>query len=520
LLFLFEDFVLDCDRRELRRSRALVPVEPKVFDFLAYVIQNRDRVVTKDELIGAVWQGRIISESALATCIGAARSAVADDGEQQRLIKTLPRKGLRFIGSLHQGGQESGAVSVAESPKDRESSLASPKRPSIAVLPFQNISGDPEQEYFADGFVEDVISGLARVKWLFVVARNSSFIYKGRLVDVRRVGSELGVRYVLEGSVRKERHRVRVSAQLIEAETGIHLWSERYDRIYHDIFALQDELAMCVVGAIEPSLRSVEIERVKRKRPESLDAYDLLLQALPFAYRHTTKDAANAIPLLTKALELEPRYAAAHAYLAWCYQGRFRYGLREEDRAAAIGHARAAIAIGTDDATVLAISAFIVAMSEHDHVTAFAMFDRALSLSNSNALALSCSALIMSFIGRTEGATERAQRAILLSPFDPLNYLAYNALAVCHFLTGRYEEARASARLSVQLNPDFSVCHLFLAAALVRLGLQEEADREAQRVLALDPAFTIQRLSRRLGFAQAVAAPLADAWREAGLPDQ
>jgi TolB-like protein/Flp pilus assembly protein TadD len=519
LLFLFEDFALDCDRRELRRGPALVPVEPKVFDFLSYVIQNHDRVVTKDELIETVWQGRIISESALATCIGAARSAVADDGEQQRLIKTLPRKGLRFVGSLHQSGQKSGIVGAAESPKVRESASAFPNGPSIAVLPFQNMNGDPEQEYFADGFVEDVISSLAHIKWLFVVARNSSFTYKGSPVDVRRVGSELGVRYVLEGSIRKEQNRVRVSTQLIEAATGIHLWSERYDRIYQDIFALQDELATSVVGAIEPNVRTAEIERVRRKRPESLDAYDLLLRALPFTYRHTTKDAANAIPLLTKAVALEPGYAEAHAYLAWCYQGRFRYGLREEDRAAAIRHARAAIAVGADDATVLAISGFIVAMSEHDHVTGFTMFDRALSLSSSNLLALSCSALIMSFLGRTEIATERATRALLLSPFDPLNYLAYNTLAVCNFLTGRYEAARDSARLSVQLNPDFSVCHLFLAAALVRLGLQEEAVREAQCVLALEPGFTIQRLSSRLGFAEAVAAPLSVAWREAGLPD-
>jgi TolB-like protein/Tfp pilus assembly protein PilF len=519
LLFLFEDFELDCDRRELRRGRTLVPVEPKVFDFLTYLIQNNDRVVTKDELIHAVWQGRIISESALATCIGAARSAVADDGEQQRLIKTLPRKGLRFVGSLHQGSQKSGAVSAASSQNAHVSELAFPNRPSIAVLRFQNIGSDPEQEYFVDGFVEDVISGLARVKWLFVVARNSSFIYKDAPVDVRRVGSELGVRYVLEGSVRREQNRVRVSAQLIEAETGIHLWSERYERIYGDIFALQDELAMNVVGAIEPSLRTVEIERVKRKRPDSLDAYDLLLRALPFSYRHTTKDSATAIPLLTKALELEPGYAAAHAYLAWCYQGRFRYGLLKEDRAAAIRHARAAIAIGADDATVLAISAFIMAMTEHDYITAFTIFDRALSLSNSNNLALSCSALIMSFVGRTESATERAQRSLLLSPFDPLNYLAYNALAVSHFSTGRYESARDAARLSVQLNPDFSVCHLFLAAALVRLGHPGEAAREAQRAVALEPTFTIQRLCGRLGFAPAVATPLANAWREVGLPD-
>jgi TolB-like protein len=514
LLFLFENFVLDCDRRELRRGAALVPIEPKVFDFLAYLIQNRERVVSKDELVATVWQGRIISDSALATCISAARSAVADDGGQQRLIKTLPRKGLRFVGSVQQD-----KTSVSMSAAEPFQATTGTQRASIAVLQFQNMSGDPEQEYFADGFVEDVISGLARIKWLSVVARNSSFTYKGKPIDVRRVGSELGVRYVLEGSVRKEGNRVRISGQLVDAETGLHLWSERYDRIRDDIFALQDELAMSVVGAIEPSLRRVEIERVKRKRPENLDAYDLMLRALPFSYRHTTKDAATAIPLLEKALELEPGYAAARAYLAWCYQGRFRYSLREDDCAAAVHHAHGAIAGGADDATVLAIAGFIIALNEHDQSTAFTLFDRALSLSNSNIFALSCSALVMSFWGRPETAVERACRALRLSPFDPLNYLAYNALAVSYLTTRRYEASRDAARLSVRLNPDFSVCHLFLTAALEECEDQEEAIREARRVLALDPAFTIRRVCNRLGFAQPVARRLAAAWRRADLPE-
>jgi len=520
LLFSFENFVLDCDRRELRRGAALVPVEPKVFDFLTYMIQNGVRVVTKDELIATVWQGRNVSDSALATCISAARSAVADDGGQQRLIKTLPRKGLRFIGSVQQDDPQLGKPMAESLPAAPSRSLALPEKPSIAVLPFQNISSDPEQEYFADGFVEDVISGLSRIKWLFVVARNSSFAYKAKPVDVRRVGRELGVRYVLEGSVRKAGCRVRVSGQLIEAQTGNHLWAERYDRMQVDIFALQDELTMSVVGAIEPSLRRAEIERVMRKRPDSLDAYDLVLRALPFSYGHTEKDAAKAVPLLEKALDLEPGYAAAHAPLAWCHLGRFRSRRREEDRAAALHHAGAAIAGGTDDATALAIAGFVVALVEHDTATAFTIFDRALELSNSNIFALSCSALVMSFLGRTEPAIERAQRALRLSPFDSLNYLAYNALAISYFAAGRYEAAREAALLSVQLNPRFSVCHLFLSAALGRLGKEQDAKRVAQVVLALDPAFTIRRLAGLVRFEPAVFEPLADAWRKAGLPEE
>jgi TolB-like protein len=498
---------------------AVVPVEPKVFDFLTYVIQNRERVVSKDELIDTIWHGRVISDSALATCINAARSAIADDGAQQRLIKTLPRKGLRFIGDVQQNENKAVGVIGAELSPTPSPPLALTNQPSIAVLPFQNISNDPEQEYFADGFVEDIISGLARLKWLLVVARNSSFAYKGKPVDVRAIGRELGVRYLLEGSVRKAGFRVRVSSQLIETQTGNHLWAERYERTQADIFVLQDELTMSVVGAIEPSLRKAEIARVRRKRPDSLDAYDLVLRALPFSYGHTEEDAAKAIPLLEKALGLEPGYAAAHAPLAWCYLGRFRSGRSDDDRAVALHHARAAIAGGADDATALAVAGFIVALLERDPVTAFTIFDRALELNSSNVFALSCSALILSFLGRTETAIERAQHALRLSPFDSLNYLAYNALAISYFVMGEHRSSHDAARLSVQLNPRFSVSHLYLAAALIHLGDKEEANRVAQRILALDPAFTIRRFSVLAGFEPAVFLSLADTLRQLGLPD-
>jgi TolB-like protein len=449
-----------------------------------------------------------------------ARAAIADSGEQQRLIKTLPRKGIRFLGSVQEGEPKPAAMpTTGPHAEFHGDSLALPDKPSLAVLPFLNLSSDPEQEYFADGMVEDIISGLSRIRWLLVIARNSSFVYKGKAVDVKQVGRDLGVRYVLEGSVRKIGNRVRVTGQLIEAQTGVQLWADRYDRMHDDIFALQDEFTMSVIGAIEPSLRKVEIERVKRKRPDSLDAYDLVLRALPFTYTHTTEDAANAIPLLKQALALEPGYAAAHAPLAWCHHFRFRFGLLDEDRAAAIHHARMAITGGSDDATALGIAAFVIAMDEQDHATAVNVFERALSLSNSNIFALSCSALILSFMGRTELAIERAQCAIRLSPFDFLNYLSYNALAISHFSAGRFEQSRDAAMHSTQLNPRFSVCHLFLTAALVGLGRNEEAKAEARRVLTLDPAFSIRRFSVTVGFEPTVFTPLAEAWRAAGLPE-
>jgi TolB-like protein len=513
LLLFFENFDLERDRRELRRDGQLVEIEPKVFDLLAYVIANRERVVSREDLITAVWGGRIVSESALATCINAARTAIGDSGEKQRLIKTLPRKGIRFVGTVREG-----EAPLPAAPEGAGRALALPDRPSIAALPFTNIGSDPEQEYFADGVVEDIISGLSRTKWLFVIARNSSFVYKGQSVDVKQVGRDLGVRYVLQGSVRRSGNRVRISAQLIEAESGVHIWAERYDRQLDDVFALQDELTASVIGAIEPSLRKAETDRVKRKRPDSLDAYDLLLQALPFTYGHIAEDADRAMPLLARALALEPEYAAAHAALAWCYHFRFRLRLIEEDRAGALRHARAAIAHGADDPTALGIAGFVLALDEHDNAAALMVFERALTLSNSNIFALCCSALVLSFMGRTELAIERARLAIRLSPFDSLNYLSYNAIAIACFCAGRFEEAHEAARRSVQLNPRFYVCHLFLVAALVKLGGLDEAQREAQKVLALDPTFAIGRFAITVGFEPTVFTPLATAWEAAGLP--
>jgi TolB-like protein len=244
LLYLFDDYVLDTERRELRRGEALVAVEPKVFDLLAYLVENRQHVVGRHDLIAHVWGGRIVSESAIARCINGARSAIGDSGEAQRLIKTLQRQGLRFVGSVR---EDPGCSSDADERAGTEKPVALPlpDRPSIAVVPLDNVSGEREQDYFCDGITEDIITELSRFSELFVIARNSSFQYKGKAVDVRQVGRELGVRYVLQGSIRRSRDRVRISVQLVDAVTGAHRWAERYDRQFEDIFAIQDELTRC-----------------------------------------------------------------------------------------------------------------------------------------------------------------------------------------------------------------------------------------------------------------------------------
>ncbi len=405
-------------------------------------------------------------------------------------------------------------------PAARATPRAPPDKPSIAVLPFNNMSGDPEQDYFADGMVEEVITGLSRIKWLLVISRNSSFIYKNKTVAVSEVAQTLGVRYVIEGSVRKSKDRVRITAQLIDAETGAHLWAEHYDRSMEDVFALQDDITMCVLGAIEPSLRKAEINRIKRQRPNNLDAYDLVLRSLPFVFTNMPKEAEKAIPLLEDALKLEPNYAAAHAFLGWCLHARFsRGGLQEKDRSAAILHAHAAISHGNDDATALAIAAFVIALEERDTATALKLFDRALEFSNANIFALSCSAMTLALVGKTELAIERAQQALRLSPLDSFNFRSNNALAVAYFHTQRYGDAEAAARTAIDANPSFSFTHAVLAAALARLGRAEEAKAAAKTVLECEPSFTIRGLLRIVGLEPAVFRPLADAWREVGLPE-
>ena len=299
----FGDYCLDTDRRELRRGVALVPVEPQVFDILSYLIGNREHVVSRDELIAAIWAGRIVSESALTTRINAARNAIGDNGQDQRLIKTFPRKGIRFVGTVdeHLAGQ----VTVETDRAQSISTLTLPDRPSIAVLPFSNMSGDAAQDYFADGMTEEVIAALSRCTWLFVIARNSSFTYKGKAVDVRQVGRELGVRYVLEGSIRRVGGRVRFVGQLIDASSGGHIWADRYEGDMCDVFELQDRFTESVVAAIEPELQTAEIERLKRKPAANLDAYDLLLRAQQLEYECTEESLTAALGCLKDALAID-----------------------------------------------------------------------------------------------------------------------------------------------------------------------------------------------------------------------
>ena len=403
---------------------------------------------------------------------------------------------------------------------DSNRPLPLPDKPSIAVLPFQNMSGDPEQEYFADGMVEDIITALCRFKWLFVIARNSTFTYKGRSVDIRQVGRELGVRYVLEGSVRRATNRVRITAQLIDAETRAHIWADRYDRAVDDIFALQDEITLSTVAAIEPSLRQAEIERAKRKRPENLDAYDLVLRATPLVDTGMPEGASQAVLLLERALLLEPNYALAHGQTAFCNEILYlRAGRREDNRTAAIQHAHTAVALGPDDAPALVYAAIAIGLVEHNRILAQETFEAALAISPSAAWAYSWGALILGWGGEAERAIEWGERGIRLSPLDPWITAALHGICMGHFLRGRYEDAAAAAQRAIRSKPGFSVSHMFLAAALAKLGRMEDANAAAERVIQLQPNFSSNGQCSAIGCVPVLAAPLIEAMRASGLPE-
>jgi tetratricopeptide (TPR) repeat protein len=325
---------------------------------------------------------------------------------------------------------------------------------------------------------------------------------------------------VLEGSVRKVSDRVRINGQLVDAATGVHVWAERYDRKFDDVFALQDEIALSVVGAIEPSLRRAEVERVKRKRPDSLDAYDLVLRAQPDIYSGMPERSATALVLLERALALDPTYALAHGFAAMGHHNRFlRAGLREEDRAASIRHAQAAIENGPDDALALTFAGFSIGMDAHDRTAAFTAFEAALAVSPSTALAYILGSVILSWTGQAERALEWGERGMRLSPFDPWAFAAFGSLALGHFLRSRYDEAAHAAYKAVQSNPAHSINYVLLAATLAKLGRLEEAKVAAARVLELHPTFRYSRQFAGVDCAPELAAALGESLRATGLPE-
>jgi adenylate cyclase len=664
LLYSFEDFSLDTARRELRRGGVLVSLQPQVFDLLEFLIRNRERVASKDDLLAAVWKGRIVSESTLSTRINAARSAIGDSGEEQRLLRTTHGRGIRFVGAVTEGEEtvrklaaifaadvegysrlmeqdeigtlrrltacrtilderitahrgrifgsagdsvvadfasaidamqcavavqealakenssqateqqmhfrigvhvgdvlvqgenlfgdgvniasrlealaEPGGICISGTARDQIGtklpiaftdlgeqqvkniaqpihayriggasaamtplvplSLPLPDKPSIAVLPFQNLSGDPEQEYFASGIVEEIITALSHYPSLFVIARNSSFTYKGRAIDVKQVARELGVRYVLEGSVRKAGNRVRVAAQLVEAETGIHDWAEHYDRDPTDIFAVQDEITQAVTIAVAPAVADAEQRRAIRRPPESLDAWASYQRGLWHFSKGTANDNALAQKLFQQAIDLDPSFAGGYTGLAYAHRraaGVFGTESLAEAEDLAEALARRAVALDANDAEARTCFANLL-MRRGDYAGALAEIERALALSPNLADAHGALGSVLTRSGHPKEGRVELEKCIRLDPRNPNNNLQLLVITISHYLSREYDAAVEAAKRGIRAYPDHSNQYRWLAAALGQTGRLEEAKEVLAKAIAMAPAAFDMFVRRRV----------------------
>jgi adenylate cyclase len=453
--------------------------------------------------------GILISEKVYSEVEGKLDVAFEDRGEQQLKNISKPVRTYAVCAGAH------------HAPTERLGSAPPlPDRPSIAVLPFENMSGDPEQEYFADGMVEEITTALSRFKWLFVIARNSSFTFKNKAVDIKEVGRKLGVRYVLEGSVRKASGKVRIAGQLIDAVTGAHIWADRFERDLTDIFALQDDVTVAVVSAIEPKLLQTEIAEAARRRPENLTAYDFYLRAMQQWYPTTREGLAEAIRLARRALELDPRFALVAALAGQCHQLNVVLGYARDpqfERNEAVRLIHLALSLDDGDPETLARASLISAFTVGDRESAIEMADRAVALNPNSFLAWSARGWAYLLAGQPEEAVRSFERAIRMSPVDPLLHRAFAALGIAFIELGRFDEAIVAGKKAVRQNPSYSPAYRCLVSAFAHLGRDAEAREAAARLLEVDPTFTISSWIARGG--QSNTKLLIEGLRKAGLPE-
>jgi adenylate cyclase len=459
--------------------------------------------------------GVCISDDAQRQIRGKVDTTFEDMGSQNLKNIAEPMRAWRL--RINAGGC---AAAPIEPPVESTQALALPDKPSIAVLPFENMSGDPDQEYFADGMVEEIITALSRFKWLFVIARNSSFTYKGKAVNVKQVGHELGVRYVLEGSVRKAAGKVRITGQLIDAVTGAHIWADRFERNLTDVFALQDEVTVAVVSAIQPKLLQTEIALAARRRPENLTAYDCYLRAIQQHYLATREAVAEAMRLAHRALELDPRFGLAAALAGTCHAHNvlWAYGVDPQfDRKEAVRLFRLALRIDDSDPETLAWAAWISAYMVGDSESEIEMAERAVALNPNSFYAWNSRGWVYRVAGLPEEAIQSFQRAIRVSPIDPQLYRPFTGMGYALIELGRFDEAIVSGKKAARQNPFFSPALRCLASAFAHLGRDAEAREAATHLLEVDLGFTISAFIARGG--QSKAKLLIEGLRKAGLPE-
>jgi adenylate cyclase len=532
-MFRFRGYTLDVSRGSLSFGEREIELRPKSFEVLRYLVGNADRLVTKEEIIKAVWPNVVVSDESLTRCVFEVRQAISDS--DQTIIKTIARRGYRFVAPVHQIGIDSSPVPPISGASTKDTSSGSdaggrpeppmPDRPSVAVLPFVNLSGDPQQDYFSDGITEDIITELSRFSELLVIARNSSFQYKDKAVDIRQVGRELGARYVLEGSVRRIGDRVRIAAQLIDAMTGAHRWAERYDRELRDVFAVQDEVARAIVAILAAHVNRAEIERALLKPPAVWQAYEYCLQGAEALLLHMNRRSKaslyDARRLLEQSLEIDPGYARAYAMLAGTYVSAYVDPIDDDwvnpaalDRAFEL--AETAVHLDTRLPLAHAWLGYVL-LWKRQHDTAIAELERAFAL-NPNFIN-NAFPLILIYAGEPARALDILEANMRLDPFPRLTGSA-NVEAIANYMLKRYGEAVRLLGECTSRLPNLQWPHHWLASAYAQLGQLEEARREAAEVLRVNPRFTIEKFKRLVVFKNPNDAEhLIDGLRKAGLPE-
>jgi TolB-like protein len=526
----FEAYALDADRYELRRGDDLVAVEPQVLGVLLHLVRNRDRVVSRDDLIAGVWDGRIVSESTLSSRVCAVRRAIGDDGEQQRLIRTLPRKGYRFIAVVqesNEAGKEGVQVGIDSHDAIRSAPwCASPPsrdKASILVFPFANLSADSEQDRFIDGLVDDITAALSRFRHLQVIGRSATRGHRRQALDFKQLVAELGVRYVIDGTLRKEGSRVRIAAQFIDSSTMACLWASRFDGNLRNTFNLQDQVTASVVGALVSKLEQVEIERIKIGPKRTLDAYTCTLRGLDNLHQWTKGGIGEALNLFQKAIEIEPEFASAYGMAAYCYVQRQSYGWitdRPRESAECVQLALRAAELGKDDALALAKAAHAISAVGGDIEGGASFIGRAIRLNPHLTAAWYVSGWIMLFLGKPEVAIQHLEHAIDLSPYDRLVFKIHAAKAYAHFFSGRYDAAAASASEALRERPNYLTALRVASASHALGGRLIEGRQLMARMCQLDPGLHVCDLAYLLPFRREKdSRKWAGALHGVGLPD-
>ena len=512
MIFEFSNYQLDTDRRELSGASGPIPLQPQAFSLLVYLIENADRVVSKDEIFEAVWEGRIVGDGTLNARINSIRTATGDDGSRQAIVKTLPRQGFRFVAPLTQG--------EVNSPKPILESKNS--SPSLTVLPFLDAGLDPDFKFLADGLTEDLVTALSKRRGFFVTDRSTTFALKGGVDDPRELAAEMGVRYVLQGSVRSADTRIRVNASLTDTESGTQLWAERCDRELTDIFDLQDELTEGLVARLSPELFAAEHARLKRRPPSSLDAWECFVHAIHEYGRQSNESSASAVALLERAIEIDPDYAQALGLCATTLAWRVIQGWEPRDDT--LGRARAAadraVLSDPNDAWASIGRGYVSLTSREEHA-AIMNFGRAVDLSPNFAFARSLLGVSNAYAGNADIARKHIERAIVLSPRDTFIDKFYLYLSVAEFQAARYDAAADAAEQAIQLKPAHPSSHLWRASALALGGHQDRAETACKSYQDLVPSARASQIEHRvLYYRPEDRNRLVDGARLAGLPEQ